>query len=134
VATGNLTIEAEGDNCLFRLPDAVWQSRTGWVQDVIGLPWPYDVPWREPEAERLDRLGFVPVPDAEPLAGCTLWVPGQLLEVVRVQVEFEDADPQRSLVSASIRVVAMTEAGDDCREFDLWLCCRYDGPLEDREW
>jgi len=131
---GYLSFEAEGDHCLFFLPDLVWQSRTGWIQDILNLPWPYDVPWPIPEANRLDRLGFVEVPDLEPLTDSVLWVPGRLLEIVKVQVEFEEVDVARSLVSAAIRLIAMSESGDFCQEFDLWLCCEYGGELEERDW
>lgn len=129
---GNLSIKAEGEQALFLLPDLVWQSRTGWIQDVLNFPWPYGRPWRLPEARRLDRLGFVEVPDLDPLTDCALWVPGRLLEIVKVQVEFEEVDVPRSLVTASVRVIGMSEAGDFCQEFDLWLCCKYRGEL--REW
>ena len=131
---GNLSIVAEGEQALFLLPDLVWQSRTGWIQDILNLPWPYDQPWRLPEARKLDRLGFVEVPDLEPLTDCGLWVPGRLLEVVKVQVEFEEVDVPQSLVTAAIRVIAMSAAGDFCQEFDLWLCCEYRGELEERDW
>jgi hypothetical protein len=128
---GDLSIEAEGEQCLFLLPEIVWQSRSGWIQDILNIPWPYDVPWRAPEAARLDRLGFVEIPDLEPLAECSLWVPGRLLEIVKVQVEFEEVDVRQSLVTAAIQVIAMSEAGDFCQEFDLWLCCAYNGELMD---
>jgi hypothetical protein len=131
---GGLTIEAEGEQCLFLLPDLVWQSRTGWIQDILNFPWPYDVPWRLPEADRLDRLGFVEVPNLEPLFDCVLWLPGHPLEIVKVQVEFEEVDVSRSLVSAAIQVIAMSEVGDFCQEFELWLCCEYNGLLEERDW
>jgi hypothetical protein len=131
---GLLSIEAEGEQALFLLPNLVWQSRTGWIQDILHFPWPYDMPWRLPEADRLDRLGFVEVPDLDPLTDCGLWVPGRLLAVVKVQVEFEEVDVPRSLVSAAIRVVGMSEAGDFCQEFDLWLCCAYNGALGAWDW
>lgn len=124
---GVLSLAAEGERALFLLPDLVWQSRTGWIEDLIHLPWPYDVPWREPEITRLDRLGFVELPDLEVPPGCGLWVPGRLLEIVKVQVEFEEVDVPRSLVTATVRILGMSEAGDHCQEFDLWLCCAYTG-------
>jgi hypothetical protein len=126
---GNLSIEAEGEQCLFLLPDLVWQARSGWIEDMLHYPWPFGVPWRLPEADRLDRLGFVEIPDLDPLTECGLCVPGRLLEIVKVRVEFEEVDVPRSLVMAAIQVIAMSETGDFCQEFDLWLVCEYNGAL-----
>ncbi len=124
-----LNIEASGEHCFFSLWNQVWQARSGFIQEILGFPWPYFKPWREPELDRLDRLGFVEVPDFEPFEECSLWVPYRCLELVKVQVTFEDVDVTRRLVFADIKAIAMSEEGDYCEEFELWLICEYDGEL-----
>lgn len=131
---GDLSFEATGEHCLLLLPEIMWQSRTGWVQDILNIPFPYEVPWSLPEQGRLDRLGFVEVPDLDPLTACTLWVPGRFLEMAKIQITLAEVDVPRSLVFANMRIIALTEAGDMHYEFELWLACHYRGELQEHEW
>jgi hypothetical protein len=125
-----LSIEAEGEQCLFLLPNLIWQARSGLIEDLSFTRWPYDMDWPVPEIERLDRHGFVEIPDQEPLDECVLWVPCRLMELAKVLVVFGEVDVERMQVEVMIRVIGMSEAGDLCQEFDLWLWCEYVAHVE----
>jgi hypothetical protein len=96
------------------------------------LPLALRGPERLPEADVLDRLGFVEIREVDPSTESGLWVPHRCLEIVKTRVVFEGVDLRRSLLFAAINVTAMSEEGDFCKDFDLWLSCEYRGALYDQ--
>jgi hypothetical protein len=109
-AWGYLTIEAEGDDCYFALGRVLEQSRTGRVDDILGLEHPlYPEQFADPDQ----------------FADSTLVVPGRCLNVTDVRATFTEHDPGRGLLFVELTVFAESEDGDYRGEFEVWLSCRY---------
>jgi hypothetical protein len=119
-AWGYLTIEAEGDDCYFDLRRVLEQSRTGCIDDVLGMEYPF-----YPEQ----------LADPEQFADSTLVVPGRSLNIVDVCATFTEHAPARGLLFVELTVFAESEDGDYRGEFEMWLACEYreDEPKADEE-
>ena len=119
-AWGYLTIEAEGDDCYFDLRRVLEQSRSGCVDDLLGMEYPF-----YPEQ----------LADADTFADSALVVPGRCLNIVDVCATFTEHDPARGLLFVELTVFAESEDGDYHGEFEMWLACEYreDEPKRDEE-
>jgi hypothetical protein len=107
---GYLTIEAEGDDCYFDLRRVLEQSRSGSIDDVLGMEYPF-----YPEEPA----------DPEQFADSGLIVSGRCLNIVDVCATFTEHDPARGLLFVELTVFAESEDGDYHGEFEMWLACEY---------
>lgn len=119
-AHGYLAIEAEGDDGYFELRRVLEQSRSGCIDDVLGVEYPFS-----PEH----------LADPEQFADSALVAHGRCLNVVDVCATFTEHDPARGLLFVELTVFAESEDGDYHGEFEVWLACDYheDAPRRDEE-
>ena len=106
---GQLTLEADGDGCSLELPRVLSQSRSGCVEDLLGLEQPF-------------HPGQF---DWESLAESSLILGGRCLTVLGVRAAFTEYDPDRGLLVAEVAVTAESADGTYRDEFEVWLACEY---------
>lgn len=117
---GYLTIEAEGDDCYFDLRRVLEQSRTGCIDDVLGMEYPF-----YPEQ----------LADPEQFADSTLVFAGRSVNIVDVCATFTEHDRSRELLFVELTLFVESEDGDYHGECEMWLACEYreDEPKREEE-
>lgn len=112
-----LSVEAEGDGCLFHLRKVLWEGHIDYTdspEDLIGWAWPPYPEW---------------VQDDDLFADSGFALPGRCLRVLGAEATITGFDRAKRLVFVELTVTAESDEGDYRGEFEVWLACEYHGEL-----